>query len=129
MADAPLQPEPFAQQVTFLYTRDLAATAQFYEDVLGLPLVRDQGDCRIYRVSAAAFLGFCRRDVAPEGPQGIIITLVTEDVDGWYARLQARGAAFERPPQANPQYHIYHCFLRDPNGCLIEIQHFDDPLE
>lgn len=118
----------FPQQVTFLYTRDLAATAQFYEEALGLPLVRDQGDCRIYRVSADAFLGFCRRDTAPEEPQGIIITMVTDDVDGWYARLRARGVTFEQPPQANPQYRIYHCFLRDPNGHLIEIQRFDDPL-
>ena len=45
----------FDQQITFLYTRDLAATARFYEDVLGLPLTVDQGDCRIYRVSADGF--------------------------------------------------------------------------
>ncbi|OQY24133.1 MAG: hypothetical protein DRJ03_06405 [Chloroflexi bacterium] len=26
----------------------------------------------------------------------------------------------------NPRYNIYHCFLRDPNGYLIEIQRFLD---
>ncbi len=28
---------------------------------------------------------------------------------------------------ANPEYRIYHCFLRDPDGYQIEIQRFDDP--
>jgi len=40
---------PIDQQITFLYTRDLATTARFYEQVLGLPLAVDQGDCRITR--------------------------------------------------------------------------------
>ena len=118
---------PFDQQVTFLYTLDLATTARFYEQVLGLSLVLDQGTCRIYRVSADGFLGFCQRAEAPERPAGIIVTLVTEDVDGWYARLSARGVAFEKAPALNPDYNIYHCFLRDPNGYLLEIQSFRDP--
>jgi catechol 2,3-dioxygenase-like lactoylglutathione lyase family enzyme len=122
-----MTPTPFSGQVTFLYTRDLAATARFYESVLALPLALDQGSCRIYRVSDDGFLGFCQRAEAPEEPQGVIVTLVTADVDGWYERLQARGVAFEKPPAHNPAYNIYHCFLRDPNGYLLEIQTFLDP--
>ena len=117
---------PFDQQVTFLYTRDLDATARFYEETMGLPLVLDQGTCRIYRVSADGFLGFCQRAEASEQPAGIIVTLVTEDVDGWHARLVARGVQFEQPPALNPRFNIYHCFLRDPNGYLLEIQSFRD---
>lgn len=118
---------PIDQQVTFLYTRDLAATARFYEQVLGLPLVLDQGSCRIYRVSGDAFLGFCQRETAPEQPQGIIITFATRQVDAWHEHLAAQGIVFERPPALNPDYNIYHCFLRDPNGYLLEIQQFLDP--
>lgn len=118
---------PFDQQVTFLYTRDLGATARFYEQMLGLGLVLDQGTCRIYRISTDSFLGFCQRAEAPERPAGVIVTLVTEDVDGWHARLAARGVSFEKAPAFNPDYNIYHCFLRDPNGYLLEIQSFRDP--
>lgn len=118
---------PIDQQVTFLYTRDLAATARFYEQVLGLPLVLDQGSCRIYRVSGDAFLGFCQRETAPEQPQGIIITFATRQVDAWHEHIAAQGIVFERPPALNPDYNIYHCFLRDPNGYLLEIQQFLDP--
>ncbi len=118
---------PFAQHITFLTTRDLARTGDFYERVLGLPLARDQGDCRIYRVSANAFIGFCERASTPE-PRGVILTLVSDEVDAWYQRLSAQGIVFDQPPTYNPRYRIYHCFLRDPNGYVIEIQRFDEPL-
>lgn len=118
---------PVEQQVTFLYTPDLAKTAHFYETMMGLDLVLDQGSCRIYRVSRDGFLGFCERATAPEQPQGIIFTLATQAVDAWYRYLTEQGIVFEKKPIFNPDYNIYHCFVRDPNGYLIEIQQFLDP--
>jgi catechol 2,3-dioxygenase-like lactoylglutathione lyase family enzyme len=116
----------FDAQVTFCYTADLKGTARFYEGVLGLKLALDQGACRIYRVADGAFVGFCTRDETPQ-PDGIILTFVTDDVDGWHNRLVERGVTIEKPPARNQRFNIYHCFLRDPNGYLIEIQRFDDP--
>ena len=118
--------QDFDAQVTFCYTRDLAATARFYQEVLGLSLVLDQGPCRIYRVREGAFLGFCEREGAAV-PDGVILTLVTEDVDGRCQELASRGVEFEKPPAHNPRFRIYHCFFRDPNGYLLEIQRFEDP--
>jgi catechol 2,3-dioxygenase-like lactoylglutathione lyase family enzyme len=115
------------QQITFLYTRNLSNTARFYEDKLGLRLALDQGNCRIYQVSGDAYLGFCQRETTPEQPQGVILTLVTDDVDEWYEHLLGLGVTFEKAPAHNRVYGIYHCFLRDPNGYLVEIQRFDDP--
>jgi catechol 2,3-dioxygenase-like lactoylglutathione lyase family enzyme len=124
-----MQPD-IAQQITFLRTNDLEATARFYEEVLGLPLKLDQGTCRIYQVSRDGYLGFClqKEGRAEIDPRAVIVTLVTQDVDGWYARLSQRGVAFEKPPAVNPDYDIYHCFLRDPNGYLLEIQRFLHPF-
>jgi catechol 2,3-dioxygenase-like lactoylglutathione lyase family enzyme len=124
---------PFNSQITFLYTPDLAATARFYEEALALPLKLDQGSCRIYQVSQEGYLGFCQRDDAPQNSSTptqhqVIVTLVTPDVDGWHQRLSNRGVVFEKPPSVNPKYSIYHCFLRDPNGYLIEIQRFLHPF-
>ena len=116
----------FDAQVTFCYTRDLEAATRFYEGLLGLELVLDQGVCRIWRVAATAYLGFCTREEAPR-PDGIILTLVSKDVDGWHERLARRGVAFEQPPAHNPDFDIYHCFVRDPDGYLVEIQRFEDP--
>ena len=116
----------FDSQITFCYTRDLDGTAEFWEEKLGFRTVLDQGGCRIYQVAEKAFIGFCQR-VETGTPDGVILTLVTEDVDGWHERLKNLGVPFEKEPALNPDYNIYHCFLRDPNGYLLEIQQFLDP--
>jgi catechol 2,3-dioxygenase-like lactoylglutathione lyase family enzyme len=116
------------QQITFLDTRDLARTADFYERVLGLRLARDQGTCRIYHVSGNAYLGFCQRPDAAAPAPGLTLTLITEQVDEWCAHLQRAGVPFVKAPADNPPYRIYNAFVRDPNGYLVEIQRFWEPL-
>jgi catechol 2,3-dioxygenase-like lactoylglutathione lyase family enzyme len=115
------------QQITFLYTPDLVKTSRFYEEVMGFVLALDQGTCRIYHTAPNAYLGICKRIDAEIDPGNVIFTLVTPDVDRWYEMLKNKGVRFEKPPALNPNYRIYHCFLRDPNGYLIEIQRFEDP--
>ena len=118
---------PISEQITFLYTADLAATADFYENILGFELWLDQGACRIYAVSKNGFVGFCEREDIQQEHQDVIFTIVTpklSDVDKWYEYLKGQNVQFEKPPAKNHKYAIYHCFLRDPNGYLIEIQYF-----
>jgi catechol 2,3-dioxygenase-like lactoylglutathione lyase family enzyme len=118
------------QQITFIYTSDLEQSAHFYEAILGLNLWLDQGGCRIYEVSSSGYLGICQtsdnsKGQITSGPQtNVILTIVTQEVDAWYDHLLKRGVTFEKSPEINPKYNIYHCFLRDPNGYLIEIQRF-----
>ena len=119
------------QQVTFLHAQDLVETAALYETILGLALVLDQGSCCIYRSGGDAYLGFCQtlgqHMDAPPATNHIMLTLVTPDVDGWHEFLVGQGVAIEKPPTLNETFNIYHCFVRDPNGYLIEIQTFLDP--
>jgi catechol 2,3-dioxygenase-like lactoylglutathione lyase family enzyme len=116
---------PIGQQITFLYTADLAKTVHFYEKILGLEMVLDQGSCRIFRFTQYSFIGVCQRDDVGHKSK-MIVTLVTQAVDDWYHYLQGQGVVFEKAPELNPTYNIYHCFLRDPNGYLIDIQQFLD---
>jgi len=117
--------DTFDSQITFLYVADLARSAEFYGGVLGLELARDQGACHIYRVSGAAYLGLC--DHREPEPGGTIVTLVTDDVDTWAERLTVAGLDVDGP-HANERFALYHVFVRDPDGHLVEIQRFDDPL-
>ena len=118
---------PVDAQITFLSTDNLAETAEFYERLLGMPLVLDQGKCRIYQVREGAFLGFCERHAPPLEDQGVIFTLVSDHVDDWHRHLTAHAVQIEKEPTYNPEYDIYHCFLRDPYCYLFEIQRFNDP--
>ncbi len=118
----------FDQQVTFLYTADFTRSITFYGGILGLPLALDQGACQIFRVSRDSFLGICQcAPPASATPEGIIVTLVSDDVDGWYERLKASGVGIDAPPSKNETFNIYHFFLRDPDGYKLEIQCFLDP--
>lgn len=121
-------PIQFSQTITFLHTADLDATTRFYEDILGLELVRDQGVCCIFRTSGNGFIGFCQH-LESAAPQGVILTLVCEDVDERYEILRKKGVQFSKAPGHNPEFGIYDCFFSDPNGYLVEIQRFDKPLQ
>lgn len=118
---------PIGETVTWVYTGDLDATCRFYADVLGLDLIKDEGAARIYRTSAEGCIGVCRaiggRVVEPKGT---MITLVTDDVDGWYTRLTDAGAVTRAPPHVVEQFGIYAFLAEDPNGYLIEFQTFLD---
>ncbi len=115
-------------QITFLYTDDLEQSARFYEDALGLELALDQGGCRIYRViGGGAYIGICQNRAGKAAEADIILTLVTDDVDGWHRRIVSAGWSCEHPPRRNETYGIYHFFIRDPAGYRIEIQRFDSP--
>jgi catechol 2,3-dioxygenase-like lactoylglutathione lyase family enzyme len=113
-------------QITFLPSSDLEASRVFYEWILGLELVTDQGACHIYRVTTEAFVGVCVRE-AVQPTNGVIVTLVTDDVDGWCGQIIAAGGTIERGPDHSEHFGIYHAFLRDPDGNRLEIQRFDDP--
>jgi catechol 2,3-dioxygenase-like lactoylglutathione lyase family enzyme len=118
----------FDQQVTFLTVKDLEKSIQFYQGLLGLALVLDQGACKIYQVSKTGFIGICAENSHMKATKdGVIFTLVSDDVDDCYERLSAKGVTFEKAPAENPKFDIYHCFLRDPDGHLLEIQRFNDP--
>ena len=72
-----------------------------------------------------AYLGVC--DHGEPDPGATIITLVTDDVEGWAARLRAAGHEVDGPHH-DERFEIHHCFVRDPDGHLVEVQRFDTPL-
>ena len=117
---------PFEQSICFFHTADLAATRGFYETQLGLPMVLDQGACQIFKISVDGYVGFCTHR-QPTNTDGIIITLVTTEVETVCARLKASGVSFEKMPSFNERFNITNAFLKDPNGYLVEIQRFEDP--
>jgi hypothetical protein len=78
-------------------------------------------------VTSSAFVGICERADAVIEPGGVILTLVVQDVDGWYTHFLSKGVLIEKPPAVNDTYGIIHFFANDPNGYLIEVQRFLDP--
>ena len=114
--------------ISFYPTTDLEACRDFYGQLLGLALARDQQTCLIFKVHQTSYLGFCQHQETLPYHKGLIITLVTADVDGIYQRFKTQGIMMEEVPKLNEYYGIYHFFARDPNGYRLEIQRFLEPL-
>jgi len=110
------------QQITFLQADDLDETHAFYADGLGLEWTLDQGACRIYRVGREAFVGFCDHREGPS-PEGVIVTLVADDVDAFCERIESAGFELESEPSYNEKFRIYRiansldrCFQISPRS-------------
>ena len=119
---------PFIEQsMTFFYTDDIERLAAFYGETLELPMVLDQGVCRIFRVSETSFLGVCNKKGRPRGTRGVMFTFLCENVEEMYRYLQAKGVVFDAPPDMRGGRTVYSAFFRDPEGYWLEIQEFRDP--
>ena len=116
----------FKEFITFLGTKDLKATSDFYQKFLGLTVYKDQDVCLIFNINAQSKIGFCTHMSIVHDEKSPIITLVTEDVDEIYNSLIRKGAEIKEKPKLNQKFHIYHFFFKDPNGYTIEIQNFLD---
>ena len=116
----------FDSQIIFLSVKDLKITSSFYENLFGFKLVLDQSLCRIYKTPADSYIGFCERENISVC-ESVVITFVTEKVDDVFAVLKLKAPDIEivKEPAYNELYKIYNCFVKDPDGYLIEIQRFE----
>jgi predicted enzyme related to lactoylglutathione lyase len=124
------QPAPIFSQITFFYYDELAPAAAFYEEILGLALVEDQGWARIYRLAGGAFLGIVAGDKGfhrPQARSAVLLTLVVDDVLAWHEHLAAHGVELLSEVQDRPEIQIRCFFLEDPGGYALEIQQFLRP--
>ncbi len=117
---------PIDQNVIFTYTEDLEAASAFFRDVMELDFVVDQGACQIFRMSESCFIGVCKLPDRPSAQAGVTITLVSNDVDGWFQFLRDKGVDFERQPAHSDRFGVYSTLFISPHGYRIEIQSFDD---
>jgi catechol 2,3-dioxygenase-like lactoylglutathione lyase family enzyme len=114
--------------ITFFYYPDIHAVAPFYENVLGFQLVLDQGLARIYRIADNSYFGIVdgnRGHLRHQEKSAVLLTVVSEDVEGWHARLTEAGVAgLTEMRRGN---YCDHFFFEDPAGYAIEIQRFHNP--
>ncbi len=127
-------------QASFLPQDDPDAALRFYRDILGFDVRNDVGygglhwitvgpvnqpDTSIVLHPPAADPGITddeRRTIAEMMAKGTygIITLATDNLDGTFEQLVARGAEVVQEPTDQP-YGIRDCAFRDPAGNLIRI--------
>jgi predicted enzyme related to lactoylglutathione lyase len=119
-----------SSQITFFYYNDLDAAAQFYEQTMGFALIDDQGWAKIYQVHGNAFLGVVSGEKGHRQAQeenAVLLTVVVDDVDGWYEYLKGEGVEVVSEPHDVEDIQVRGFFAKDPGGYSLEVQAFKNP--
>jgi catechol 2,3-dioxygenase-like lactoylglutathione lyase family enzyme len=129
VTEAPLGRSIEATQI--LVVTDTERSRAFWTEVLGAEVYREYGTSVVLRLANSWLLLVTGGDptpdkptvtlVAPTNPDQVshLITVRVQDCRASYEALRARGAEFLTPPY-NWGAEI-RCFLRDPDGHLIEL--------
>jgi len=116
-----------SSQITFLYFKSPEVATSFFSETLGLELVEKQSFAQIYRVSKTGFIGVVwgeRGFHQPQEKNAVLITLVVDDVEAWYAQIKKTNTKITRPLQQYDDIQIKCFFIEGPGGYSFEIQQF-----
>ena len=138
MAGDPHRAEDFLL-AHFIVSDDVERSRRFYTEVLGGTVVfRGPGPGPVYVKLSNSWIvinsgGGPTDDKptvtlgTPRDPDRVssFLNIRVKDIEAVYAEWSARGAQFLTPPKEH-QYEI-RCYLRDPDGHLIEVGQTTDP--
>lgn len=115
--------------ITWLYYKDLLRMQTFYEEVLGLEMVVDQGWAKIYKVTDSSFIGLVdeRRGMhSYTEEKAVNVSFILEDVDGWFDYVQQNNTFKLRSGEVSvgpeSKYRAFVGF--DPEGYFMEFDRF-----
>lgn len=121
----------FSEQITFFYYKDLDQAAGFYGGVLGLKLKLDLGWAKLYSVTDSATVGLVLEGKgfhrALDGEKPVMLSLVVEDVEAWFRKLEASGVPILRPlteeaaEKRENRAPVRSFLVSDPGGYSVEI--------
>lgn len=138
-ATATLFPEPgssnvppglgFNATIVWFYYKDMDGMRRFYEDVLGFDLVADQGWTRIYALGPTGYFGLVDEERGMHRfteQKGVTLSLITDDIDGWYAYLSNHDRIEMRSAQISERDRYRAFVAYDPEGYYLEWDVFND---
>jgi catechol 2,3-dioxygenase-like lactoylglutathione lyase family enzyme len=115
--------------IIWLYYKDLAAAQQFYEEVLELDLLVDQGFAKVYSSSQTGFIGLV--DEAQglhhfSEEKAVTVSFFTDNVEGWFSHLKAKGVEFHTNSIEIESNAVEYIVVYDAGGYFLEFDQFLD---
>lgn len=113
----------FKSTVIWFYYKDMEGVQRFYEEVMGFDLIVDQGWAKIYQIGPTGYFGLVDETLGMHNyteTKGVTLSLITDDIDGWFAYLDARDDVDMRH-EAVVDEAPYRAFVAyDPEGYYLE---------
>jgi catechol 2,3-dioxygenase-like lactoylglutathione lyase family enzyme len=131
LPDAPIAHEGFFA-AHFVTVRDQEKSKDFYVRILGGKLIKPDNPCYIKLANTWIILN-CGGGPTPDKPEVILETpsdlnrvnsflnLRVADIRACYTEWGDKGAFFLTEPLPNPDGWEWRCYMRDPDGYLIEV--------
>ena len=129
--DAPIAQEGFFA-THFFTVKDQEKSKDFYVRILGGKLIKAENPCYIKLANSWIILN-CGGGPTPDKPEVVLETptdlnrvngflnLRVADIWACYKQWHEQGAIFLTEPLANPDGWEWRCYMRDPDGYLIEV--------
>jgi catechol 2,3-dioxygenase-like lactoylglutathione lyase family enzyme len=124
----------FKATITWLYYKDLPPMQTFYEEVLGLRQVVDQGWAKIYLGSSTGHVGLVdeRRGMHRwTETKAVNVSFLVDDIGGWFDYVKAQAPfPLRGTVVSDDELGRYRAFVGyDPEGYYMEFDRFlDHPL-
>jgi catechol 2,3-dioxygenase-like lactoylglutathione lyase family enzyme len=131
LPEAPVAREGFFA-CQFFTVKDQAKAADFYVRILGGKLIRPEDPCYVKLANTWIILN-CgggptadKPEVTLETPSDLnrvnsFLNLRVADIWACYKEWSAKGAHFLTEPWVNPDGWEWRCYMRDPDGYIIEV--------
>jgi len=115
--------------VLWLYYDDIPGAQQFYEELLGVPLLVDQGWAKVYAGSRTGFIGLVdgtRGLHQATEEKGVTVSFFTSDVAAWLNRAKEEGVDLRTPDLTDESGRVSVFVGYDPEGYFLEWDTFLD---
>jgi len=116
-------------QPPVIFVKDIAASRQFYEGLLGQKVAMDMGinlsfagGFALWQVDHAhqMIFGTPVDDAGPLGHKNFEFCFETDDLDAAFARVTAANSPYIQPPHEQPWgQRVFHVY--DPDGHIVEV--------
>ncbi len=119
----------FQATILWLYYRDIPAAQTFYEEVMGLHMVVDQGFAKVYQSSPTGFIGLVDESQGlhhASETKAVNVSFFTRDLDGWFQQMRQKDVPLRTPEILLESDAVRVFIAHDPEGYFLE---FDDFLD
>jgi len=115
--------------IIWLYYKDVLALQNFYQNVLGLEMVADQGWTKIYKVSDSGFMAIVdeKRGMHKSTiKKAVNVGFIVEDLISWfdYVKVNEVMPLFEKDLDVGPENRYKSFVAFDPEGYYLEFDAF-----
>lgn len=115
--------------VLWLYYDELAPNERFYEELLGVDLLVDQGWAKVYQAAPTGYIGLvdgARGMHQSTEENAVTVSFLTQDVRGWMAHARSIGVEL-RSGEIGMESGLVETFVGyDPTGYFLEWDNFLD---